>query len=235
MDGDATTRQQLITTNIVWPNGLSLDFAQNKMYWIDSKLKRLEVAGMDGKGRVLLSDTKIEFPFALADFEDYLFWTDWKSNGIKMTNKFNGSRNIKPFSANHIAPMGIKVYHPIKQPKGKSNIIVYFLIDILVSLFVCWFVCLLVYLFVGLFVCWFVCWFVCCFVCLFVALFVGLFLCLLVCFFVCFLICLFVGLFVCWFVCLFVCLLVCFFVCFLVCLFVGLFVCWFVCWFYSMK
>lgn len=118
MDGDATTRQQLITKDIIWPNGLSLDFAQNKMYWIDSKLKRLEVANMDGSGRVLLASTNIESPFALTNFEDNLYWTDWKSNGIKITNKFNMSQNVRQFSANHIAPMGIKVFHPLRQPSG---------------------------------------------------------------------------------------------------------------------
>ena len=119
MDGNPTTRQELITTNIVWPNGLTLDFAQNKLYWIDAKLKRLEVASMDGSARKLLLHSKISFPFALTNFGDFLYWTDWKSNGIKRFNKFSGSDQIHPLSLNHLAPMGIQVLHPLRQPSGK--------------------------------------------------------------------------------------------------------------------
>ena len=122
MDGDATTRQQIVSSNIIWPNGLTLDYAQNKIYWVDSKLKRLEVANMDGTGRAVLANSNIESPFALTDFQDFLYWTDWNSNGIKTTNKFVRTNNIRPFSSNHIAPMGIKVFHPLKQPKGKALI-----------------------------------------------------------------------------------------------------------------
>ena len=120
MDGDLTTRSQIISTDIIWPNGLTLDYAQNKIYWTDSKLKRLEVANMDGTGRVLLTSSKIDSPFALVDFEDVLYWTDWNTNRIMMTNKFNSPGDVKPFSANHNTPMGIKVYHPLKQPRGKA-------------------------------------------------------------------------------------------------------------------
>ena len=120
MDGDPTTRQKLITSDIIWPNGLTLDFAQNKMYWVDSKLKRLEVANMDGSERKLLVHNGLSRPFALTNFENTLYWTDWESTGIRTLDKFKTPYEVKDFSANHQSPMGIKVLHPLMQPAGKA-------------------------------------------------------------------------------------------------------------------
>ena len=119
MDGDVKTRQQLITTDIAWPNGLTLDFAQNKFYWIDAKLKRLESANMDGTGRKLIFSTRHDFPFALTNFEGRVYWTDWKTNAVKRGDKFDDESSVSTLRRGLLAPMGIKVLHPLRQPKGK--------------------------------------------------------------------------------------------------------------------
>ena len=54
MDGDNTTRQMLIEKEIYWPNGLTLDLIQRKMYWIDAKLQRVEAANLDGTMRIVI-------------------------------------------------------------------------------------------------------------------------------------------------------------------------------------
>ncbi len=125
MDGDTSTRRALITTNIVWPNGLTLEFAENKMYWIDAKLKRLEVANMDGTNRLLLTRSGINFPFALTGFEDYLYWTDWKTNGIRKAKKFQTPLKIIQVSHSHMAPMGVKVLHSAVQPSGELALLLF--------------------------------------------------------------------------------------------------------------
>lgn len=56
MDGNLETREKLVKTGIVWPNGLTLDLAQRKMYWIDAKLKRVEVADLHGNNRRVIKD-----------------------------------------------------------------------------------------------------------------------------------------------------------------------------------
>jgi len=54
MDGNETTRKDLITTDIGWPNGITLDLAQKKMYWSEAKLDRIEMANLDGSYRIVL-------------------------------------------------------------------------------------------------------------------------------------------------------------------------------------
>ena len=54
MDGNIETRKELVKNGIIWPNGITVDLVQHKLYWIDAKLNRLEVADLDGKNRKLL-------------------------------------------------------------------------------------------------------------------------------------------------------------------------------------
>ena len=62
----------------------------------------------------------IAHPFALDSFNDNLYWTDWKFDGVKRADKFNGSM-VRTLRGSLIAPMGIKVYHPSRQPLSKST------------------------------------------------------------------------------------------------------------------
>ena len=58
-------------------------------------------------------------PFAIDNFEDQLYWTDWKSDKLSSISKFNAS-DVKTLKEGLFAPMGIKVYHPTKQLPGKK-------------------------------------------------------------------------------------------------------------------
>ena len=38
MDGSDDSRSVLIDEDIVWPNGLTIDYDDSKLYWVDAKL-----------------------------------------------------------------------------------------------------------------------------------------------------------------------------------------------------
>lgn len=118
MDGAKETRVKIVTVNIVWPNGLSIDLAQKRIYWIDAKLKRIESTGFNGENRVLLREGGFSHPFALDAFEDMLYWTDWKLDGVVKMSKFNTT--ITPVQLELYAPMDVKVWHPMKQIKERN-------------------------------------------------------------------------------------------------------------------
>ena len=48
---DGSDRLMLINTSLHWPNGLSLDYAEQKLYWSDAHTDRIEVANADGTER----------------------------------------------------------------------------------------------------------------------------------------------------------------------------------------
>lgn len=90
---DGSHREVLVNTNLKWPNGLTLDLVQNRIYWVDAKLNSISSCDFDGKSRrlVLQSPQALAHPFSITTFEDYVYWTDWTNETIFKANKFNGN------------------------------------------------------------------------------------------------------------------------------------------------
>lgn len=49
MDGENST--QLVTDNLGWPNSVSVDYPNGRIYWVDTKLKLVESIRLDGTDR----------------------------------------------------------------------------------------------------------------------------------------------------------------------------------------
>nr|XP_022328442.1 uncharacterized protein LOC111127521 [Crassostrea virginica] len=116
MDGNPDSRTAIVKDDIVWPNGLCLDYGSERIYWIDARLKSIFTADLDGMNvhRILHNSEQILHPFSLAVFEDNVYWTDWSARAIRKVHKYTGEQYSQlPFSFRE--PMGIKVYHPQKQ------------------------------------------------------------------------------------------------------------------------
>ncbi|XP_061175466.1 very low-density lipoprotein receptor-like isoform X1 [Saccostrea echinata] len=116
MDGNPTSRSVIVRTDIEWPNGLTLDYASERLYWIDAKLKSIFTAKLDGSDirRVLHNAEQILHPFSLTVFEDNVYWTDWSSEAIRKVHKYTGQEYTQ-LALGLRAPMDIKVYHQQKQ------------------------------------------------------------------------------------------------------------------------
>lgn len=90
---DGSHRHTIVSFDVLWPNGLTLDLVRNRLYWIDAKLKTISSVNYDGSDRtiVLKSSDFLNHPFSISVFEDFVYWTDWDKNSIFRANKFNGS------------------------------------------------------------------------------------------------------------------------------------------------
>ena len=85
---DGSNRTILHNTNLVWPNGITIDYANQILYWIDANLDFLEYSNVDGTGRTLLArGSEIFHPFSITLEEDFLFWTDWQQFAIFTRHK----------------------------------------------------------------------------------------------------------------------------------------------------
>ncbi|PIK55544.1 putative low-density lipoprotein receptor-related protein 2 [Apostichopus japonicus] len=62
---------------------------EDKLYWVEARLDRLERCNLDGSARDLLIDfTGTNFnPFGLAVLPEAIFWTDWSSEGIDVSDR----------------------------------------------------------------------------------------------------------------------------------------------------
>lgn len=79
MNGNPATRKAIVTENIFWPNGLTIDYQTESIYWVDGKMKFIDKMNYDGGNRVRILEKGFEYPFALTMFQSKLFWTDWKT------------------------------------------------------------------------------------------------------------------------------------------------------------
>lgn len=109
MDGSA--RQSVVEKNLGWPNGLTIDLATDRLYWVDAKRNDMERSDLNGgnRERLLLSTPYIN-PYRLAVFENVLYWTDWTTKSISRLNLSSGNQQI--IFDGLQKPMNIHVFDP---------------------------------------------------------------------------------------------------------------------------
>ncbi|XP_037050178.1 very low-density lipoprotein receptor-like isoform X9 [Bradysia coprophila] len=118
---DGTHRQAIVSSNVKWANGLTLDLVRERVYWVDAKLHVISSCNYDGSDRrvILYSSDNLRHPFSVTTFEDHIYWTDWDKAAVFRANKFNGD-NVTAITPLRMLqhPMTIHVYHPYRQPDG---------------------------------------------------------------------------------------------------------------------
>ncbi|XP_033244155.1 very low-density lipoprotein receptor isoform X2 [Drosophila miranda] len=121
---DGSHRTTIISYDVKWPNGITLDLVRKRIYWVDGKLNVISSANYDGSQRrqILYSTEYLRHPFSISTFEDYIYWTDWDKQTVFKANKFTGE-GVEPITAVHMLqhPMVIHVYHPYRQPDGINH------------------------------------------------------------------------------------------------------------------
>ena len=87
------------------------------------RLKTVESSTYDGTDRRVIAVITPHHPYSMDLFENHLYYTDWYrfDRGIRSMNKFNGSDEHKISSVRYWTNMGIRVYHPLRQPNGKPS------------------------------------------------------------------------------------------------------------------
>ena len=53
---DGADRRIIADSSLFWPNGLTIDYASNKIYWADAKHHVIECANLDGSVRRTVID-----------------------------------------------------------------------------------------------------------------------------------------------------------------------------------
>ena len=121
MNGDPKSRQVIVNKNIVWPNGLTIDYTLNRIWWTDGKIGlsgTIESADLNGNHRrIVLKSGSREHPFGISVFQDNMYWTDWKHKKLFKANKFTGGEKVA-LAAYLLGVMDVAVFHQQRQPSG---------------------------------------------------------------------------------------------------------------------
>uniref|UniRef100_A0A8D0H975 Low-density lipoprotein receptor-related protein 2 n=1 Tax=Sphenodon punctatus TaxID=8508 RepID=A0A8D0H975_SPHPU len=112
---DGKNKTVIISTKLEWPNGLTIDYTNDKLYWADAHLNYIEYSDLDGQHRHTVYDGTLPHPFAITVFEDTVYWTYWNTRTVEKGNKYNGSGRTILVNTTH-RPFDIHVYHPYRQP-----------------------------------------------------------------------------------------------------------------------
>lgn len=89
MDGDK--RDRIVENDLGWPNALST--YDERIFWTDAKLKRIESCDYDGNYRKIILEN-LEHPYGLAVTKNHIYYSDWKTMSLHLINKHNTSTQI---------------------------------------------------------------------------------------------------------------------------------------------
>lgn len=116
MNGDPISRQVIVSSHIIWPNGLTIDYANERIYWIDGKLQLFEVMDYNGGNRKKVV-SGMDYPFALTQYQNKFYWTDWRTGSIHYYDQSTPNKSAQVLLHSDKMPMDIHVWDAQRQPK----------------------------------------------------------------------------------------------------------------------
>ena len=106
-------RHVIVTSNLYWPNILTIDFTTSRLYWVDARFDRIETSDLEGNGRrVLLS---VPHPFGITVYNGIIYWTDWVTESVASAS-VDDSTTAQNITVGLLKPSNIHVVHHSIQP-----------------------------------------------------------------------------------------------------------------------
>ncbi|MBZ3875678.1 Low-density lipoprotein receptor-related protein 1B [Sciurus carolinensis] len=99
--------QVVVSTDILTPNGLTIDHRAEKLYFSDGSLGKIERCEYDGSQRHVIVKSGPGTFLSLAVYDNYIFWSDWGRRAILRSNKYTGGDTKILRSDIPHQPMGI--------------------------------------------------------------------------------------------------------------------------------
>ncbi|XP_065643825.1 sortilin-related receptor isoform X5 [Hydra vulgaris] len=115
---DGSNPISIIIDDIKWPNGLAIDYDENRLYWADAHTDKIESSDLDGRNRKVVT-TDVFHPYSITIFKNYIFWDDWVKRSILKIDKKN-SASPEIIIQSVFNGMDVKAFWPEKQAKDTN-------------------------------------------------------------------------------------------------------------------
>ena len=113
---DGSNRKVLIDSDLKWPNGLTIEYQSQTLYWTDGIHDTLESSKVDGKNRIILTKVGLGQPFGITLYQNILHISDWDPPTLQIFHIDNSSYVIKAALLDpHYHPFGNEVVTSTRQ------------------------------------------------------------------------------------------------------------------------
>ena len=128
MDGRVSTSTVLFdSSQVVWPNGLSLDLQSQTLYWVDALKDTVSKSRADGSHQQVLlelNSTDIAekwHSFGVDYFKGQLYFGNWLNDSVFSLNVNSPSSTLVRVAQLTTDPGSLHVVDPQRQPAGDSK------------------------------------------------------------------------------------------------------------------
>ncbi len=108
----------IVRENLYRPNGIELDTRNERIFWVDEALGRVESIDYNGNNRKLLFQQSGLHPFGVTLVRPFLFFTGWNASCDVYKLDATTGKVVRNYSINGGEPMGIVAYEYDRQPPG---------------------------------------------------------------------------------------------------------------------
>ena len=128
MDGrSSTSRVMFDSSQVVWPNGLSLDLQSQTLYWVDALTDTVSKSRADGTARQVILDLNSTdivqkwHTFGVDYFNDDLYFGNWFNDSLFAINVNSPRTTLTRVIETKHDTGTVHVVDPTKQPAGESK------------------------------------------------------------------------------------------------------------------
>ena len=122
---DGLNRTVIHDTNLMQPNGLTIDYTTLTLYWTDTGryTGKIESSGVDGSNRTVVSNQEIYQLFGISLYGNSLFFTDFITGVNVIDLDREGTNEVMHLDIGTCeTPIGIEVFSIERQPSGMYTV-----------------------------------------------------------------------------------------------------------------
>ena len=111
---DGSNRSILVNSSVSTPNGLTIDYEKEIIFWCDATFDRIESLNLRSQERIILVKApEVAHPFGITFYSDAIFWTDWGKRTIKRLDI--ETKELQTIRDDLSSLMGIEVFDKKRQ------------------------------------------------------------------------------------------------------------------------